>query len=202
LDVTDCDIQLKESNLEVTNCDFKILQETAMGKIIRITDDILLDRIYFIREQKVMLDRDLAELYGVETKVLNQAVSRNIKRFPEDFMFQLTMKEFENLKSQIVTSSWGGIRKLPFVFTEQGVAMLSSVLNSKRAIQVNIQIMRLYTRMRSLLLNHKDLLLKIEKIESKISSHDEHIKILFDYLKNLLQEEDKPRKQVGFKIKK
>ena len=202
MDVTDCDIQLKESNLEVTNCDFKILQETAMGKIIRITDDILLDRIYFIREQKVMLDRDLAELYGVETKVLNQAVSRNVKRFPEDFMFQLTMKEFENLKSQIVTSSWGGIRKLPFVFTEQGVAMLSSVLNSKRAIQVNIQIMRLYTRMRSLLLNHKDLLLKIEKIESKISSHDEHIKILFDYLKNLLQEEDKPRKQVGFKIKK
>ena len=179
MDVTDCDIQLKESkleiticdlkirNLEVTNCDFKILQETAMGKIIRITDDILLDRIHFIREQKVMLDRDLAELYGVETKVLNQAVSRNVKRFPEDFMFQLTMKEFENLKSQIVTSSWGGIRKLPFVFTEQGVAMLSSVLNSKRAIQVNIQIMRLYTRMRSLLLNHKDLLLKIEKIESK-----------------------------------
>jgi len=91
---------------------------------------------------------------------------------------------------------------MPFAFTEQGVAMLSSVLNSERAIQVNIQIMRLYTRMRSLLLNHKDLLLKIEKIESKISSHDEHIKILFDYLKNLLQEEDKPRKQVGFKIKK
>ena len=91
---------------------------------------------------------------------------------------------------------------MPFAFTEQGVAMLSSVLNSERAVQVNIQIMRLYTRMRSLLLNHKDLLLKIEKIESKISSHDEHIKILFDYLKNLLQEEDKPRKQVGFKIKK
>jgi hypothetical protein len=173
-----------------------------MGKTIRITDDILLDRIHFIRDQKAMLDRDLAELYGVETKVLNQSVSRNIKRFPEDFMFQLTLKEFENLKSQFVTSSWGGVRKLPFVFTEQGVAMLSSVLNSERAIQVNIQIMRLYTRMRSLLLNHKDLLLKIEKIESKISSHDEHIKILFDYLKNLLQEEDKPRKQVGFKIKK
>jgi hypothetical protein len=173
-----------------------------MGKIIRITDDVLLDRIYFIRDQKVMLDRDLAELYGVETKVLNQAVRRNIKRFPEDFMFQLTLEEFENLKSQIVTSSWGGIRKLPFVFTEQGVAMLSSVLNSERAIQVNIQIMRLYTRMRSLLHNHKDLLLKIEKIENKVLSHDEHIKVLFDYLKKLLQDEAKPRKQVGFKIKK
>ena len=173
-----------------------------MGKIIRITDDILLDRIHFIREQKVMLDRDLAELYGVETRILNQAVRRNIKRFPEDFMFQISEKELEILRSQFVISSWGGIRYMPFAFTEQGVAMLSSVLNSERAVQVNIQIMRLYTRMRSLLLNHKDLLLKIEKIESKISSHDEHIKILFDYLKNLLQEEDKPRKQVGFKIKK
>jgi hypothetical protein len=173
-----------------------------MGKIIRITDDILLDRIYFIRDQKVMLDRDLAELYGVDTRILNQAVRRNIKRFPEDFMFQLTEEELENLRSQIVTSSWGGIRYMPFAFTEQGVAMLSSVLNSERAIQVNIQIMRLYTRMRSLLHNHKDLLLKIEKIENKVSSHDEHIKVLFDYLKKLLQDEAKPRKQVGFKIKK
>jgi hypothetical protein len=175
-----------------------------MGKIIRITDDVLLDRIYFIREQKVMLDRDLAELYGVETRILNQAVRRNIKRFPEDFMFQLTSLEFQNWVSQIVIPKKAtmGLRIKPLVFTEQGVAMLSSILNSERAIQVNIQIMRLYTRMRSLLLNHKDLLLKIEKIESKISSHDEHIKILFDYLKQLLQEEDKPRKQVGFKIKK
>jgi len=174
-----------------------------MGKIIRITDDILLDRIYFIRDQKVMLDRDLAELYGVETRILNQAVRRNIKRFPDDFMFQLTLKEFESLRSQIVTSKIrGGLRYTPFAFTEQGVAMLSSVLNSERAIQVNIQIMRLYTRMRSLLHNHKDLLLKIEKIENKVSSHDEHIKVLFDYLKKLLQDEAKPRKQVGFKIKK
>jgi hypothetical protein len=173
-----------------------------MGKLIKISDDILLDRIYFIRDQKVMLDRDLAELYGVETRILNQAIRRNSKRFPEDFMFQLTETEFENLRSQFVISSWGGIRYMPFAFTEQGVAMLSSVLNSERAIQVNIQIMRLYTRMRSLLLNHKDILLKVEKMESKISSHDEHIKILFNYLKNLLQEEDKPRRQVGFKIKK
>jgi len=173
-----------------------------MGKIIRITDDILLDRIYFIRDQKVMLDRDLAELYGVETRILNQAVRRNIKRFPEDFMFQISEKELENLRSQFVISSWGGIRYMPFAFTEQGVAMLSSVLNSERAIQVNIQIMRLYTRMRSLLHNHKDLLLKIEKIENKVSSHDEHIKALFNYLKKLLQDEEKPRKQVGFKIKK
>jgi hypothetical protein len=174
-----------------------------MEKLIKMNDDVLLDRIYFIRDQKVMLDRDLAELYGVETKILNQAVKRNSKRFPEDFMFQLSENEFESLRSQIVTSKIrGGIRYIPFAFTEQGVAMLSSVLNSERAIQVNIQIMRLYTRMRSLLHNHKDLLLKIEKIENKVSSHDEHIKVLFDYLKKLLQEEAKPRKQVGFKIKK
>jgi hypothetical protein len=175
-----------------------------MGKIIRITDDILLDRIYFIRDQKVMLDRDLAELYGVETRILNQAVRRNIKRFPEDFMFQLTALEFQNWISQnvIPKNIKMGLRIRPLVFTEQGVAMLSSILNSERAIQVNIQIMRLYTRMRSLLHNHKDLLLKIEKIENKVSSQDEHIKVLFDYLKKFLQDEAKPRRQVGFKIKK
>jgi hypothetical protein len=166
-----------------------------MGKIIRITDDILLDRIYFIRDQKVMLDRDLAELYGVETRILNQAVRRNIKRFPEDFMFQLTALEFQNWISQnvIPKNIKMGLRIRPLVFTEQGVAMLSSILNSERAIQVN---------MRSLLHNHKDLLLKIEKIENKVSSQDEHIKVLFDYLKKFLQDEAKPRRQVGFKIKK
>lgn len=105
-------------------------------------------KIYLIRDTKVMLDRDLAELYGVENKVLNQAVKRNIKRFPDDFMFQLTYQEFTHLKSQFVTSSWGGVRKIPNAFTEQGVAMLSGILNSDRAISVNIQIMRTFTKLK------------------------------------------------------
>ena len=113
---------------------------------IILSENLVASNIYFIRDRKVMLDRDLAELYELETKVLNQAVRRNIERFPDTFMFQLTLSEFEILKSQIVTSSWGGTRKLPFAFTEQGVAMLSSVLRSKKAIQVNIQIMLVFTK--------------------------------------------------------
>ena len=117
---------------------------------VTIPTETLMNKIYVIRGVKVMLDTDLAELYGVETKVLNQSVKRNSKRFPEDFMFQLSTPEFEILKSQFVTSSWGGARKLPFAFTEQGVAMLSGILNSDRAITVNIQIMRIFTNMRKL----------------------------------------------------
>jgi hypothetical protein len=119
-------------------------------------------KIYLIRGQKVMPDRDLAELYGVETKVLKQAVRRNSKRFPEDFMFELSAGEFKNLRSQFVTSSWGGIRYKPMAFTEQGVAMLSSVLNSERAIQVNNQIMRAFTKLRQMLATNADLRRKIE----------------------------------------
>jgi hypothetical protein len=126
-----------------------------------------------------MLDSDLAELYQVETKVLNQQVKRNIKRFPEDFMFQLTEQEFHNLKSQIVTSSWGGKRKLPYVFTEQGVAMLSGILNSDRAIAVNIQIMRIFTRIRQMLADNTDLRLDIEKIKNKLDNHDKNMEIVF-----------------------
>ena len=114
-----------------------------------------------------MLDEDLAELYGVETRRLNEQVKRNIARFPEDFMFQLTNEEYENLKSQIATSNWGGRRKLPYAFTEQGVAMLSGVLNSERAIIVNIQIMRVFTRIRELLETHKEILKKLEQLERK-----------------------------------
>ena len=114
-------------------------------------------RIYFVRSQRVILDTDLATLYRVPTKAFNQAVRRNMLRFPADFMFQLTSDETENLRSQIVTSSWGGRRYLPFVFTEQGVAMLSSVLNSDRAIQVNIAIMRAFVKLRELLATHQDL---------------------------------------------
>ncbi len=151
--------------------------------------------IYLIRGQKVMIDRDLAELYGVETKVLLQAVKRNTERFPEDFMFLLTEQEFEILRSQFVTSRWGGRRYMPYVFTEQGVAMLSSVLRSKRAIQVNIQIMRTFTKLRTLLSTHKDLQRKIEEMEKK---YDHQFKIVFDAIKALIQSPKQKKKPIGF----
>ncbi|MBX3252929.1 MAG: ORF6N domain-containing protein [Chitinophagaceae bacterium] len=147
-----------------------------------------------------MLDKDLAEMYGVETRVLNQAVQRNLTRFPYDFMFQLTEDEFKNLISQNVISSWGGTRKMPFAFTEQGVAMLSSVLRSERAIQVNIRIVRVYTIMRQLILDNKELWLKIEKIEQALAKKDEEVQAIFKVLKNLLVKEEKPRQPIGFKV--
>jgi hypothetical protein len=165
-----------------------------------VSEDTIVEKIYIIRGQKVMLDRDLAEMYGVEVKRLNQAVKRNISRFPDDFMFQLSQDEFKNLKSQFVTSSWGGIRKLPYAFTEQGVAMLSSVLNSETAIQVNIQIIRLFTKMKQLIIDNKDLWMKIEKIEQHLLKNDEEIKTVFAYLKKLLMQENKPRNPIGFKV--
>ncbi len=146
-----------------------------------------------------MLDSDLAELYGVETKQLTRQVRRNIDRFPEDFMFQLTKDEFENLRYQFGTSSWGGRRYLPYVFTEQGVAMLSSVLNSKRAVQVNIQIMRTFTRLREMLMAHKDLKEKIEKMEEK---YDKQFKVVFDAIKELIVQKEEPREEIGFKPRK
>ncbi len=133
--------------------------------ISMMPDEVIISKIHLIRGQKVMLDEDLAELYQVETKRLNEQVKRNIDRFPKDFMFQLSQKEFDNLKSQIATSSWGGRRKPPFAFTEQGVSMLSGVLNSQIAIQVHIQIIRIFTKLRELLLTNKDILLKLEKLE-------------------------------------
>jgi hypothetical protein len=133
--------------------------------------------------------------------VLNQAVKRNNERFPEDFMFQLTGTEFENLKSQFVTSSWGGRRKLPFAFTEQGVSMLSGVLNSETAIRVHIQIIRVFAKMRELLLTQKDILLQLEKIEKKLTGHDEDIKLIFQYLKQLLNPAQPPRRKIGFRRK-
>ncbi len=163
-----------------------------------VPDEVVMTKIYFIREQKVMLDEDLAELYQVVTGRLNEQVKRNINRFPEDFMFQLNKNEFANLKSQNATSSWGGRRKLPFAFTEQGVAMLSSVLNSETAIRVNIQIIRVFTKMRELLLTHKDILLQLEKIEKKLTSHDDDIALIFEYLKQLLNPPQTPRRKIGF----
>ncbi|MCF6365290.1 MAG: ORF6N domain-containing protein [Bacteroidales bacterium] len=171
---------------------------------LAIPDEIIKDKIYFIRGQKVMIDRDLAELYGVETRVLKQSVRRHIKRFPEDFMFQMTKEEFENLRSQFVMSrQHGGTRYLPMVFTEQGVAMLSSVLNSDRAIMVNIQIIRTFTKIRQMLSSHKEILLKLEQIESKNLEYDEKFMLIFEYLKQLeetkqTEAEQKNRKNIGF----
>jgi hypothetical protein len=197
--------------------------------------EVIATQIYMIRGQRVMLDKDLAHLYGVSAKVLNQAVSRNIKRFPGDFMYQLTRQEVANLKSQFVTSSsehsvaqgvidsrsqsvtlntelsvahddanlmfqngtssWGGTRKPPFVFTEQGVAMLSSVLNSERAIQVNIMIMRAFVKLKELLLTHKDLADKIAELEKKYATHDDNIQLIFEAIKKLLEPVPEPPPQ-------
>jgi len=168
-----------------------------------IPDEVVMNKIYAIRGQKVMIDRDLAELYGVETRVLNQAVKRNIKRFPADFMFQMSKEEMEEWKSQIVMSNQDkmGLRKPPSVFTEQGVTMLSCVLNSERAIAVNIQIIRIFTKMREMLITHKDLLVKVTELESKLSNHDKSIKQIFAYLKQLIKEEAEPREPIGFRTK-
>ena len=147
-----------------------------------ISDSIVVNKIYEIRGFNVMLDSDLAELYQVETRTLNQAIKRNIERFPEDFMFQLTDIEWQNLTSQIVISSWGGRRKLPNVFTEHGVLMLSSVLNSSQAIEVNIQVVRVFTRLRKMLNENTVLKLEIEEIKKKLNSHDKNIELVFSYL--------------------
>ena len=146
-----------------------------------------------------MLDKDLAELYGVETRTLNQAVQRNKDRFPEDFMFQLSRYEFEILISQIVISSWGGTRKLPYAFTEQGVAMLSSVLRSKQAIKVNIQIMRIFTRFRELLADNLNIHLELEEIKRKIDSQDQNIELVFSYLDELIDKNEQSIRRIGFR---
>ena len=153
------------------------------------------EKIYLIRGMKVLLDRDLAKLYGVETKVFKQAVKRNINRFPEDFMFELTGDEFKNLRSQIVTSSWGGSRYVPMAFTEQGVAMLSSVLKSDRAVHVNIQIMRAFIKMRQMYIRHEDLKQKIIAIERK---YDKQFQIVFEAIQQLLEEEEKPKQKIDY----
>jgi hypothetical protein len=180
-----------------------------MAKSVMIPDEAIISKIYLIRGQKVMLDSDLAEMYAVETRVLNQAVNRNTDRFPADFMFQLTKAEYGNLKSQNVTSSWGGRRKLPNAFTEHGVLMLSSVLNSQTAIQINISIMRVYAKLREMLLGNHDILLKLEQLDKKIINlgfdvkmHDGEIETIFELIKEIMDEKNKPnppRKRIGFK---
>ena len=153
------------------------------------------NKIYHVRGVKVMLDRNLAELYEVETRVLNQAVKRHLKRFPDDFMFQLTSQEFRDLKSQFVTSSWGGIRKMPFAFTEQGVAMLSGILNSDRAINVNIQIMRTFTKLRHMISSNEELKREIDELKMVT---DERFQIVFETLDQLLYLEEQTNKKIGF----
>lgn len=181
---------------------------------VTIPDEAVLRRIHVIRGQKVMLDRDLATLYGVETRALKQAVRRNIERFPEDFMFELNKEEMEALTSQTVTLKRGEHRKYPpFAFSEHGVLMLSSVLGSATAIAVNIQIIRVFTKMREMLLTHKDLLLELERIRTKTGEHDRKFQVIFRYLKQMEKRETervllaevaktKPRNPVGFKTAK
>ena len=147
----------------------------------------------------MMLDRDLSELYNVTTGNLNKAVKRNLKRFPNDFMFQLKETEYKNLIFQNGTSNWGGTRKMPYVFTEQGVAMLSSILNSDTAIEVNIRVIRIFTKLRELLLTNKDILLKLEQLEKKVTGHDADINMIFTALKQLLHQPQKPRTRIGFR---
>jgi|ERR1700730_13814472 len=170
--------------------------------IINYAEGDIINKIYIIRGTKVMLDRDLAGMYGVETRRLKEQVNRNRERFPGDFMFQMNQKEFMNWRSQnaISNSDKMGLRHPPYCFTEQGVAMLSSVLRSERAIQVNIQIIRVYARMRQLLIDNKELWKKLEKIEQSLMNKDEEIKTIFTILKQLLVQEEKPRNPIGFRL--
>jgi cell division septum initiation protein DivIVA len=171
-----------------------------MNKEILIPDDIISSKIYLIRNQKVMLDKDLSELYAVETKQLKRQVRRNSERFPEDFMFELSQQEFDNLRSQFGTSTWGGTRYMPMAFTEQGVAMLSSVLNSPTAIKVNIQIIRVFTKIREMLTDTLSMKLEIEEIKKKLSNHTKNIELVFNYLDEMIdkKENSAPRKKIGY----
>jgi len=165
-----------------------------MNEVVPIKN--LINKIIFLRGHKVMLDSDLAELYGVETKRLLEQVKRNIERFPADFMYQLTEKEFTFLRSQFATSKRGGRRYPPYAFTEQGIAMLSSVLHIQRAIKVNIAIMRAFVKLRELLLTNKEFTRKLQKMEAK---YDKQFRIVFEVLQQLMEPPNKPRKEIGFK---
>jgi|SRR5437870_4320425 len=169
------------------------------GKTSTIPVELIERSILFIRGHRVILDADLADLYGVPTKVLNQAVKRNRDRFPPDFMFPLNQKEFDILKSQFVTSSqWGGRRIAPYVFTEQGVAMLSSVLNSSRAIQVNIEIMRAFVRLREMVASHKDLERKLDALEKK---YDSQFRVVFQAIRQLMAPPEPKKRKIGFLVR-
>ncbi len=166
-----------------------------------VPDETLMNKIYVVKGLRVMIDRELSELYGVETKVLKQSVRRNISRFPSDFMFEMSVEDFASWRSQNVTSREDrkGLRYAPFCFTEQGVTMLSCILNSERAIAVNIQIIRIFAKLREMIATHKDILLQLEKLEMKATSHDKKIRIIFKYLKQLLNPPQEPRSRIGFR---
>ena len=182
---------------------FVTLKPNLMAKSkseLMVPDEIVMSKILLIRGKKVMIDRDLAELYGVTTKQMNQQVKRNLKRFPEDFMFQLTTEE----KEEVVTKcdhlkilKYSPV--LPYGFTEYGAVMLASVLNSDRAIEVNIQIVRIFTQMREILMTNQEILLKLEQMERKVTGHDEDIQLIFKYLKQLLNPPQEPRPRIGFR---
>ena len=178
---------------------------------VAIVDEVVMNKIYMIRNQKVMLDRDLAELYQVETKQLKRQVKRNMERFPDDFMFEMNKEEFDNWRRQFGTSNIAdkmGLRYAPYAFTEQGGAMLSSVLNSPKAIQVNIQIMRIFTRIRQMLMDNTEIRLAIEKLEKKTDNNTKNIEVVFQYMDELSDKKEsrqstiKPRKQIGYKLPK
>lgn len=168
-----------------------------------LPDEAIVDRIYLVRGQKVMIDKDLAQMYGITTGNLNKAVKRNIRRFPDDFMFQLKTEEVSGFQIGILNAKRGqNIKYLPYAFTEQGVVMLSSVLNKNIAIEVNIRIIRIFTRLREMLLTHKDILLKLEQLERQVTQNSAEIQIIFAALKELLNPPNPPREPIGFKTGK
>ena len=175
-----------------------------MNNDLIIQEAFISDKIFYIRNQKVMFDKDLAMLYDIETKALNQAVKRNISRFPEDFMFQLTEIEFQSSRSQIVTLNKGrgsNVKYLPYVFTEYGVLMLSSVLKSEKAIQTNIQIMRIFAKIKQMLTDNTEMKIDILQIQKKLENHDKNIELVFSYIDELTEKKtvEKPRNKIGYK---
>lgn len=178
-----------------------ILIDSQMSNTKSISDDIIMTKIYYIRDQKVMLDNDLAELYGVGTRRLNEQVTRNIDRFPDDFMFRLNESEFESLMSQFATSKRGGRRKLPYVFTEHGILMLANVLKNEMAILMSIKIIEVFVKIRELIFSNQELLLKMERLEGIITDHDNQIQVIFDLIRKLIKENNEPRDPIGFKFK-
>jgi hypothetical protein len=175
------------------------MSKTSLVSLVK--EEKIMNKINVIRNHKVMLDFDLAEMYGVETKRLNEQLKRNLKRFPKDFMFTLSEKETQHLRSQNATSSWGGNRRKPNAFTEQGVAMLSSILNSETAIEVNISIIRVFTKLRSFTLTQKDILIQLVKLEKEVKGNSSDIENIFLVLKKLIEKDANPvkRNKIGFK---
>ena len=174
------------------------MNPATSSPVAALSPPVLAGRILDIRGQRVVLDADLAQLYEVETRVFNQAVKRNLKRFPSDFMFQLTELEFQNLISQSVTSSWGGRRKLPFVFTEHGAIMAASVLNSDRAVQMSVYVVRAFVQLRALMVDHKVLADKLNALERRVSHHDNSLVALIDAIRALTEQPKPASRPIGF----